>query len=137
MWGKPEVRAEQEARMPKLRRLLYMLFEETAVATTELLGAERLAWMRSLPAEMRLENLALVHASPGDLWNAPMADADDQRLTDLYGPLGARQVVYGHIHRPFVRQLNEFIVANSEAWECRMTATPVLPICLSKKNEWW
>lgn len=63
LW-KPEVRAEQEARMPKLRRLLYVLFEETAGATRELLGAERLDWLRGLPTQWRVEDLVVVHASP-------------------------------------------------------------------------
>jgi putative phosphoesterase len=112
LW-KPEARAEQEARMPNLRRLLYVLFEETAVATIELLGPERLEWMRTLPPKWRLEDVTVVHASPGDVWNAPMPDADDRALTDLYGRLGSRIVVYGHIHRPFVRQVGERIVANS------------------------
>jgi putative phosphoesterase len=112
LW-KPGMRAEQEIRMPKLRRLLYVLFEKTAVATRELLGAERLEWMRTLPTKWGLENLAVVHASPGDLWNAPMPDADNQTLAELYGPLGVRLVVYGHIHRPFVRQVNGLTVANS------------------------
>jgi predicted phosphodiesterase len=112
LW-KPEVRAEQEARMPTLRRLLYILFDESAVATRELLGVDRLEWMKSLPAKLGLENLAVVHASPGDLWNAPMPHADDQSLAEVYKPLGAPVVVYGHVHRPFVRQLHELVVANS------------------------
>lgn len=112
LW-KPEVRAEQEARMPKLRRLLYVLFEEAAVATRELLGAERLDWLRGLPTEWRINDLVVIHASPGDLWRAPRSDSDEQTFLDTYGSLGARVVVYGHIHRPFVRELAGFTVANS------------------------
>lgn len=112
LW-KPEARAEQEARMPKLRRLLYVLFEETAVATIELLGPKRLEWMRTLPPRWSLEDVSVVHASPGDVWNAPMPDANDQTLADLYEGLGSRLVVYGHIHRPFVRLTGDLIVANS------------------------
>ena len=112
LW-KPEARAEQEARMPKLRRLLYVLFEDTAAATIDLLGRERLEWMKTLPTTWNLENLAVVHASPGDVWNAPMPDAEDQTLADLYGKLGHRLVVYGHIHRPFARRIGHLTVANS------------------------
>lgn len=112
LW-KPELRAEQEARMPKLRQLLYVLFEETAAATRELLGEERLGWMRGLPSECRVHDLAVVHASPGDLWTAPVPHADSQELAKVYEPLGAPLAVYGHIHRPFVRDINGMTVANS------------------------
>ena len=42
-----------------------------------------------------------------------MLEAKDEELESVYGPLRARIVVYGHIHRPFVRQLKSFTVANS------------------------
>ncbi len=42
-------------------------------------------------------------ASPGNLWRAPMSDAAEKELSATYGYLGAAVVVYGHIHRPFVR----------------------------------
>jgi putative phosphoesterase len=112
LW-KPEVRAEQEERMPKLRRLLYVLFEETAAATLELLRPEQREWMKTLPPKWSAGNVAVVHASPDDLWNAPMPDADRETLAEIYGRLDGRVVVYGHIHRPFVRQVGELIVANS------------------------
>lgn len=112
LW-KPEAHAKQEARMPKLRRLLYVLFEETAAATLELLKPEQLEWMKTLPPKWRQDDVAVVHASPGDVWNAPMPDADDQTLAEVYGQLDSHLAVYGHIHRPFVRQVGKLIVANS------------------------
>jgi predicted phosphodiesterase len=42
-----------------------------------------------------------------------MPDADDGQLVETYGALGAGLVVYGHIHRPFVRRLEDMVVANS------------------------
>jgi diadenosine tetraphosphatase ApaH/serine/threonine PP2A family protein phosphatase len=54
-----------------------------------------------------------VHASPGDLWRAPLHDADDDVLGSTYGKYDSRIVIYGHIHRPFVRELNTFTVINS------------------------
>jgi predicted phosphodiesterase len=43
-----------------------------------------------------------------------MPDAADGELRSTYGQLGARLVVYGHIHRPFVRRAGEDLtVANS------------------------
>lgn len=112
LW-RPDELAVQEERAPKLRRLLRDLFESQAPATRELLGEERIGWLRMLGAEWRRDELLLLHASPGDLWRAPMADADDEALLDAYGDCGARLVVYGHIHRPYVRELAELTVCNS------------------------
>src|SRR4030088_1770012 len=50
MW-EPAVRAEQERRAPKLRPWLEVLFDVMAPWAAERLGAERVAWLRSLPAE--------------------------------------------------------------------------------------
>jgi len=98
---------------PKLRPLLALLFDEYAPATLTALGEERIAWLRQLPPERRTQNVAIVHASPGDLWRAPPPDCDDAELAATYEPLHAETVVYGHIHRPYVRQLDGFAVANS------------------------
>ena len=54
-----------------------------------------------------------MHAAPGDLWRAPMPDAQDDELSAIYGPLEAATAVYGHIHRPYTRTLNRLTVANS------------------------
>ena len=112
LW-RPEQQAAQESKAPKLRPLLRALFEEHAPATRELIGDERIAWLRSLPQELARDELLLVHASPGDLWRAPMLDADDATLEATYGGRGAALVAYGHIHRPFVRGLGPVTVANS------------------------
>ncbi len=55
----------------------------------------------------------MLHASPGDLWRAPMPDDDDDKLVATYEQCDQEVVVYGHIHRPFVRRLATFTVANS------------------------
>ena len=44
---------------------------------------------------------------------APLPDAEDGELLATYGSCGAEMVVYGHIHRPYVRALGEITVANS------------------------
>lgn len=81
---------------------------------SEQLGPERKAWLQTLPMEWRRENhIALVHAVPGDLWQAVFPEADDAELQAIYGPLGARIAVYCHIHRPFVRTIGDLTVANS------------------------
>ena len=113
MLWRPEEQERQVARAPKLRDYLALLFDDFAPATVELLGEERLARLRRLPGEHREGPLLVVHASPGDLWRAPMPDAEDAELLSAYGGQGASTVVYGHIHRPFVRRLGELTVANS------------------------
>jgi len=112
LW-RPQEQQRQEAIAPKLGSLLSLIFEQYAPATRELLGEERVAWLRELPAQQRLEDLVLVHAAPGDLWRAPLPDADDEELSAVYEPLDAVTVVYGHIHRPYTRELSRLTVANS------------------------
>jgi predicted phosphodiesterase len=112
LW-RPEEQAVQLKKAPKLAPLLRLLFEEYAPTTRELLGEERIAWLRSLPEELRHEDLLLVHASPGDLWRAPMPDASDAELSRTYGGHDAALAVYCHIHRPFVRDVGDLVVANS------------------------
>ncbi len=113
LW-RPQEQARQESLAPRLGALLRLIFHEYAPATAELLGEERVAWLRELPAQRDVEGTALVHALPGDLWRAPMPDASDDELSTLYGPLEAATVVYGHIHRPFTRSLDmRLTVANS------------------------
>jgi predicted phosphodiesterase len=109
----PEGLVEQETRAPALRDLLRVLFLHTGPATAEALGDERIGWLKKLPSIWQEHGMILVHASPGDLWKAPMPDANDRTFADVYGNLHANLVVYGHIHRPFVRTLSAFTVANS------------------------
>jgi predicted phosphodiesterase len=103
----------QEARAPKLRRLLRLLYRSHGPWTSERLGAGRIEWLRGLPLEWRRDGLLVLHASPGNLWRAPMPDTDDAVLEETYGGLDAELVVYGHIHRPYVRELPDLTVANS------------------------
>lgn len=111
LWD-PTIRAEQERRAPRLQGWLDILFTTFGPWAAERLGDERLAWLRSLPREQRQGDVRVVHASPDDLWRAPMPDADDRELDQTYAG-GAGVAVYGHIHRPFVRALPGLTVANS------------------------
>jgi putative phosphoesterase len=112
LW-RPDEQARQERLAPKLGTLLRLIFKEYAAATLQLLGEERVTWLRELPAQQHLEDLVLVHAAPDDLWRAPMPDAEDDELSAVYEPLDAATVVYGHIHRPYTRTLTRMTVANS------------------------
>ena len=109
----PAVRAEQERRAPGLRSWLELLFGVFGPWAGERLGEERLAWLRTLPRERREPGAMVVHAVPGDLWRAPLPDADDAELAAAYGEGGAPLAVYGHVHRPYVRELRGLTVANS------------------------
>ncbi|HXM58593.1 MAG TPA: metallophosphoesterase family protein [Candidatus Dormibacteraeota bacterium] len=103
LWD-PSVRAEQERRAPKLLAWLDVLFGTLGPWAAERLGEERIAWLRSRPLAVAEHGVRIVHASPGDLWRAPMPDAGDDELAGVYGDAGGT-TVYGHIHRPFVRAL--------------------------------
>jgi len=111
LWA-PEKFEEQVKRAPKLRPLLEALSQETA-ATRELLQEERFRWLQALPLAWQNHGVALLHASPGDLWQAPMPECEDQQLVSTYASVGAATVAYGHIHRPYVRQVSGFVIANS------------------------
>jgi predicted phosphodiesterase len=111
LW-RDEEQARQERIAPKLKAQLRLMFQDYAPATRELLGEERVVWLRGLSREARLDSLAIVHAAPGDLWRAPMPTAEDRELSLTYRPLAAKAAVYGHIHRPFIRSLDGMTVAN-------------------------
>jgi putative phosphoesterase len=112
LW-RPELLEVQLERAPKLGDLLRRIFNRYAPATLAQIGGERLTWLQALPPELRLDDLVVLHASPGDLWRAPMADAGDAELVAVYSICDAALVVYGHIHLPLVRRLEAFTVANS------------------------
>jgi predicted phosphodiesterase len=97
---------------PELHRL-FAVIAETAKRTRELLGEERLAWLRTLPRVYLSESIALTHASPATLWRAPLPEASDAELASTYGPLDRAVAVYAHIHRSFIRPLPALLVANS------------------------
>jgi putative phosphoesterase len=112
LWN-TEARTVLEASAPKLKPLFRILFEECAPVTSKMIGELRMQWLRQLPVELRRENLALLHASPGNLWRAPMDTADDAELERTYKSLNASIVVYCHIHRPFVRKVGNITICNS------------------------
>jgi putative phosphoesterase len=112
LW-RPEEQRRQEEIAPKLGAVFSLIFQQYAPVTRELLGEERVAWLRELPAQQRLEDLVLVHAAPDDLWRAPLPDAEDDELSAVYEPLNAATAVYGHIHRPYTRTLTGLTVSNS------------------------
>jgi predicted phosphodiesterase len=100
------------SRLPDLQPL-WTAIEEMAVATSEALGTERLAWLRALPRIQIYGEMALVHASPESTWRAPAPEASDAELESVYSPLGKPIAVYAHIHRSYVRSLPNLTIVNT------------------------
>src|SRR6266850_5455925 len=104
---------EEFANNPPRMQPLFAAIREMAAATREALGEERLAWLQALPRIQIHDPLALVHASPGSVWRAPAPEASDVELESVYRPLGQPIAIYAHIHRSFIRNVSEMIVANT------------------------
>lgn len=111
LWA-PERLAEYAATNPKIAPTLAMV-QETIPPTLASIGEERLRWLEGLPSLYSQPGFSLVHASPDELWRAPMANASDEELQSTYAPLRAPIVVYGHIHCPYIRRLQGMTVANA------------------------
>ena len=109
---RPESLTEFAKQAPKLGPFLAAI-EELGAAAQQALGAERIEWLRRLPRVLVQSPVALVHASPGNLWRAPTLDATDAELEAVYGPLGQPVAVHGHIHQSYVRTVGGMVVANS------------------------
>ena len=112
MLFKPESLEEFAKQAPKLQSLVAVI-REMSMATLEALGKERLDWLRDLPRIQNHGPMALVHASPGNLWRAPAPDSSDAELESVYSPLDRPIAVYGHIHRSYIRSASGMIVANT------------------------
>ncbi|MEO8028150.1 MAG: metallophosphoesterase family protein [Bryobacteraceae bacterium] len=112
LWA-PERYDELERNMPAKAGLRRILFHEFAPRTRELVGPDRIQWLRTLPLRHQCQHVTLVHASPDDLWDAPAANASDDAFHVVYGSLPGRIAVYGHIHVPFIRTVRGKIVANT------------------------
>jgi putative phosphoesterase len=111
LWA-PKSLTEFAAKQPKLGPLLARI-QDLIPPTLARIGEERLRWLEGFPEQYSGEGFSLVHASPGDLWRAPMPNASDDELQSTYAPLRAPIVVYGHIHRPYVRRMQGMTVANT------------------------
>lgn len=105
--------ASQSLKMSPNLQGLWSALREMAAATREMLGEERLAWLRALPRLQTHGPMALVHASPESRWRAPAPEASDAELELVYRPLGRSIAVYAHIHRAYVRSLPGLTIANT------------------------
>jgi predicted phosphodiesterase len=111
LWS-PQSLAGFAAKTPQLGPLLGRI-QDLIPPTVASIGEERLRWLEGFPERYVVEGITLVHASPGDLWRAPMPNASDGELRNTYAPLNSAVVVYGHIHRPYARRVGEMTIANT------------------------
>ena len=112
MLFRPESLQEFAAKLPQLREM-FDTIEEMAAWTRNALGAERLAWLSRLPKTQIQSPIALTHATPESTWRTITPEATDDDLESTYGPLAQPIAIYGHVHRPYIRNLKAFTVANS------------------------
>jgi predicted phosphodiesterase len=103
LWNRASL-TSYAAKFPKLQTILATL-DEMIPWTCASLGEDRLRWLETFPYLQRQGSLALVHAAPDNLWQAPLPSATDLEMRNVYGDLHVPVVVYAHIHCPFVRQL--------------------------------
>ena len=80
-----------------------------------LTGAE-LDYLRWLPLDGQVElggcRFYLTHAVPGDMYHYLEADADDDRLRRLTDNIAADVIIWGHTHKPWMRQLGDKLIVN-------------------------
>jgi putative phosphoesterase len=85
--------------------------------TVEKLDHEDLAYLQSLPTQLKLNSngieIAAFHATPDSLFEVVLPSAEDQELeTRLMKPTGAQVYIYAHIHKPFIRYINGKVIMN-------------------------
>jgi putative phosphoesterase len=78
---------------------------------------DHLAFLHALPRSYRVEPrggppLVVVHATPASTTESVMPDAPARVLTQALDLASARALVYGHIHRAYVRELSGRLVVN-------------------------
>jgi predicted phosphodiesterase len=112
MLAVPETLEDFASRSPHLENL-WTAVREMAAASRELLGEDRLAWLRRLPRLQTRDSMALVHASPASPWRAPGPEAADAEMESTYAPLAKPIIVYGHIHRRYIRSVGGMTIVNT------------------------
>src|SRR6266404_4244494 len=119
LWS-PQSLASFAAKTPQPGPLLERI-EDLIPPTVASIGEERLRWLEGFPEQYVVEGITLVHASPGDLWRAPMPNASrhSQRLLPVVDEAGQLMgvVTRGDLREPLAehgdallrRRLREFV----------------------------
>jgi putative phosphoesterase len=85
---------------------IWEAIRQIASATRAILGEERLAWLCKLPQIHSQDTFAVVHATPQSCWQAPSPEATDAEIEITYAELHRPIVLFGHTHRPSIRNLS-------------------------------
>lgn len=85
---------------------LWASVREMAAATRDLLGSERLSWLRELPIAIAPQGFAIVHATPQSCWTAAPTNASNDELCQIYSGLERPIAVLGHAHIPSIKSLS-------------------------------
>lgn len=99
---------------PPLHGVRDALLNHTIPATRAALGPARLAWLQTLPLRWSAADVSVVHAGPDDPWQDTTPLSGDE-LAAVFGVLGTAYVVFGHLHRPFIRAVAGVTVVNAGA----------------------
>ena len=105
MLFRPGSLSEFAAGLPQLRPMSDKIAEMSAWMQAEL-GHARVAWLGGLPSQLRMDGMALVHASSASTWRLA-TDAS------IYGELGESLVFHGHTHQPSIMQAGALKIVNA------------------------
>lgn len=85
---------------------------ERGKASIDQLGPQRLAYLASLPLQVRIGDLVVVHATPWDNEEVVLPDAPEEKAREMVRRASARAVAYGHIHSAYQRRVGDAALAS-------------------------
>ena len=97
LWS-PKSLTEFAARTPQLGAHLGRI-QDLIPPTLASIGDERLRWLEGFPERYVVDGITLVHASPADLWRAPMPNTSDEELRSTYAALNSA-IAANSVDRP-------------------------------------
>ncbi|HEY7874131.1 MAG TPA: metallophosphoesterase family protein [Actinomycetota bacterium] len=108
-----------------------------AMAEAHAISPEDARWLLNLPlGHSGPGSLLLVHGTPDSPFVAPMPDAPPAEFVPYEGQ--ATMIVYGHVHRAFVRRLGEgTIVCNTGAVGFPMDADSACYLIIDQNGPEW
>lgn len=71
----------------------------------ERLGPERVEWLAQMPFSQTIDDTLYVHANPVDVYEAVTPSTPEAHVRDLVAAVEERQVVTGHVHLQFERDV--------------------------------
>jgi predicted phosphodiesterase len=71
----------------------------------ERLGPQRVEWLARMPFSQSLDDTLYVHANPVDVYDAVTPSTPDEHVAKLLAGVEERQVVTGHVHLQFERDV--------------------------------